>query len=185
MRTDNIQESAVRMSSDLTTVKDYFTPSNFVNLDDNDMDYGSGGLLVLPDQPAPVPHLAVAAGKDGRLFIINRDDMGKYVAGGPDKPQNVNIVWCHCGQSYFVGSDGIGRVVSSGDTRAKTWKIDTSKPVALSLEGTSQSIFVSSEQSSNGLQDFGFSPPSPRTARRRIPPSSGRCRARITPRTRP
>ena len=156
VRTDNIQESAVRMSSDLTTVKDYFTPSNFVNLDNNDMDYGSGGLLVLPDQPAPVPHLAVAAGKDGRLFIINRDDMGKYVAGGPDVPRNVNIVWCHCGQSYFVGSDGIARVVSSGDTRAKTWKIDTSKPVALSIEGTSQSIFVSSEQSSSGLQDSGF-----------------------------
>jgi hypothetical protein len=156
VRTDNIQESAVRMSPDLTAVKDYFTPSNFVALDQQDLDYASGGLMVLPDQSGPLPHLAVAAGKYGLLYIIDRDNMGKYVAGGPDKPPSVNIVWCHCGPSYFVGSDGVSRVVSSGDTVVKTWKVDTAKAVPLTLEATSASLFVSSEQSSSGIQDSGF-----------------------------
>ncbi len=156
VRTNNIQESAVRMSSDLTAVKDYFTPSNFATLDDQDLDFASGGLMVLPDQRGPLPHLAVAAGKFGLLYIIDRDNMGKYVAGGPDKPPSVNITWCHCGPSYFVGSDGVPRVVSSGDTVVKTWKVDTSNPVPLTLEATSPSLFVSSEQSSSGIQDSGF-----------------------------
>lgn len=150
VRTDNIQESAVRVSPDLTTVKDYFTPFDLVNLDNADLDFGSGGLLVLPDRRGPLPHLAVAAGKAGKLFVINRDDMGKFVAGGPDKPPSVNITWCHCGPSYFVGSDGVARVVSSGDTVVKTWKLDTTKPAPLTLDGTSASLFT------QGLQDYGF-----------------------------
>jgi hypothetical protein len=160
VRTDNIQESAVRISSDLSAVKDSFTPANFAALDQADTDFGSGGLMVLPDQPGPVPHLAVAAGKDGRLFILNRDNMGGFVSGGPDKAQNVNIQSCWCGQSYFVGSDGVGRVVSSGGTAVNTWKVNTSSPVALSAEGKSASIFNTDTQdpgffttiSSNGTQ---------------------------------
>jgi len=74
--TTNIQESVVKMPDDLSSVLDLFTPSNAFTLDAQDGDYGSGGVLVLPDQPGPIPHLAVAAGKDGRLFILNRDDMG-------------------------------------------------------------------------------------------------------------
>jgi hypothetical protein len=40
-------------------------------------------VLVLPDQPGPVPHLAVAAGKDGGLFILNRDDRGLIAPMSP------------------------------------------------------------------------------------------------------
>jgi hypothetical protein len=156
VRANNIQESAVRMSPDLTGVKDSFTPYDLVNLDNGDLDFGSGGLMVLPDQRGPVPHLAAAAGKAGKLFLINRDAMGGFVAGGPDKPQSVDIVWCHCGPAYFVGSDGVSRVVSSGDTRVKTWKVDTSKPAWLTLDGTSASIFVSNEQDNTKPQDSGF-----------------------------
>ena len=39
--------------------------SNRANLDQCDADFGSGGVMVLPDQPGPKPHLAVAAGKVG------------------------------------------------------------------------------------------------------------------------
>jgi hypothetical protein len=148
-RTDNIQESAVRMSTDLATVKDFFTPSDFGSLDGADTDFASGGLLVLPDQPGRVPHLAVAAGKDGRMFIINRDSMGGFVSGGPDKPMNVPIGNCWCGPAYYTGSDGVGRVVSSGGTQVNIWKVDTALPVALTLEGSSASL-------TNDSQDGGF-----------------------------
>ena len=54
---------------------DYFTPSNQSTLDDGDTDVGSGGVLLLPDQPGGVTHELVEAGKEGTIFVINRDQM--------------------------------------------------------------------------------------------------------------
>ena len=45
------------------SVADYFTPYNQGYLSDNDLDLGSGGVLLLPDQPGPFPHLLVGGGK--------------------------------------------------------------------------------------------------------------------------
>ena len=59
-------------------LRDYFTPFNAVELDRNDSDLGSGGPMLLPDQPGPHPHLAVIAGKAGTLYLIDRDHMGHY-----------------------------------------------------------------------------------------------------------
>jgi PQQ enzyme repeat len=145
--TTNIQESAVKMPQALTSVLDHFTPSNVFTLDQSDADYGSGGLLVVPDQPGPVPHLAVAAGKDGRLFIIDRDDMGKF--HNPDIPAHVVIGGCWCGESYYEGSDGVGRVVSSGGRVVETWTINTSLTPALTPEASSSTLAPTS-------QDPGF-----------------------------
>ena len=43
----------MKVSSTLTMVLDLFTPSDQVSLDEGDVDFGAGGLLVLPDQPGP------------------------------------------------------------------------------------------------------------------------------------
>jgi len=63
-------------------VVDYFTPYNQQTLSNNDLDLGSGGPVVLPDQPGPFPHELVAGGKEGTLYLINRDEPGKYNPGG-------------------------------------------------------------------------------------------------------
>lgn len=60
------------------TVADYFTPDDQATLDEDDSDLGSGGILLLPDQPGPNPHLAISVGKDGNIFLLNRDNLGKY-----------------------------------------------------------------------------------------------------------
>ncbi|HWC60458.1 MAG TPA: hypothetical protein VHC44_12250, partial [Verrucomicrobiae bacterium] len=44
-------------------------------LQDNDLDVGSGGMMLLPDQPGPYPHLMVGGGKTQRAYLINRDQM--------------------------------------------------------------------------------------------------------------
>lgn len=62
------------------TVADYFTPYNWDALDQADEDLGSGAAMLLPDQAGPVPHLLVVAGKDGTLYLINRDNMGQFNA---------------------------------------------------------------------------------------------------------
>jgi len=57
--------------------RDYFTPSNFVSLNQSDTDLGSTAPLVLPDQPGTsTPRLVFIAGKQGVGYLINRDDMG-------------------------------------------------------------------------------------------------------------
>jgi hypothetical protein len=118
--TDNLPESAVRLSPDLTTVNDYFTPSAFATLDSKDNDLSGGGVMVVPDQPG-IPPRVVAAGKGGTLYVMNRTlgQMGGYVAGGPDVPLELTIGKCECGPSYFVGSDGIGRIITSATSSSR------------------------------------------------------------------
>jgi hypothetical protein len=59
-------------------VRDYFTPSDEKQLNSDDNDVGSGGPVLLPDQPGPHSHLLVIAGKGGTIYLIDRDRMGKY-----------------------------------------------------------------------------------------------------------
>ena len=59
-------------------VSDYFTPFNQADLLANDLDLGSSGLVLLPDQAGPFPHLGVVAGKQGMIYLVNRDSLGQY-----------------------------------------------------------------------------------------------------------
>ncbi len=160
----NIQESVVRMSPDLTSVLGLFTPSGAQfgvgTLDAQDNDFGSGGVLVLPDQPGALPHLAVASGKVGQLYLLNRDNLGGY---NPNGPNNVVGTYdagsCWCGPSYFRGSDHVGRVVTSGGSQAMVWKVRTAPSTALVKEAASPSLPASGQDpgfftsiSSNGTQ---------------------------------
>jgi hypothetical protein len=144
----NIQESVVKVSSNLTTVLDLFTPSNQAALDQSDADFGSGGAMVLPDQPGTIPHLAVAAGKAGSMFLMNADHLGGYSTTKNNVLATYTVGACWCGPSYFVDADGAARVVSSGGHLAKVWKLSTSPSPKLTLAATSPYI--------NGGQFPGF-----------------------------
>ena len=63
------------------SVADYFEMYNTVTESGADEDLGSGGALVLPDledASGNTVHLAVGAGKDSNIYIVNRDSMGKF-----------------------------------------------------------------------------------------------------------
>jgi hypothetical protein len=67
------------------SVADYFTMSNTEAESNADQDLGSGGALVLPDlqdSGGVTRHLAVGAGKDASIYLVNRDSMGKFSAAG-------------------------------------------------------------------------------------------------------
>jgi hypothetical protein len=59
---------------------DYFTPCDQQYLSSADLDEGSGGLVVLPDAvgSSAHPHLAVGAGKDGIIHLVDRDALGHF-----------------------------------------------------------------------------------------------------------
>ena len=68
-------------TSPQVAVADYFTMYNTTQESDDDDDLGSGGALVLPDlfdNNGQVHHLAVGGGKDGNIYVVNRDNMGKF-----------------------------------------------------------------------------------------------------------
>jgi len=122
----NISDSVVGVSGIDASVLGVFTPTNVDNLDESDLDFSSGGVMLLPPQGGSFPDLAVAAGKDGNLYLLNRDAMS---LSGPSTDAVLNPLSsatpmsqaqtaqslgnCFCGPSYFVGSDEVSRIVTS------------------------------------------------------------------------
>jgi len=74
--------SFVRLSTSAgLKVGDYFTPYNTKSEDSADQDFGSAGPLLLPDLVDAsniTRHLAVGAGKDGYLYLLDRDNLGQF-----------------------------------------------------------------------------------------------------------
>ena len=83
-------DTFLKLSPSLT-VTDYFTPYNQFDLATQDHDFGSSGTVVLPgmkDANNVVRHLAVGCGKDSNIYLVDRDNMGKYIPGATS---NANI----------------------------------------------------------------------------------------------
>lgn len=80
------------------TVSDWFTPFDEKKLADNDLDFGGGGAVILPDQErGPLPHLVLGSAKSGTIYVLNRDDLGHY-----NSSSDSQIV-----QSLIVDENGI------------------------------------------------------------------------------
>ena len=75
----NFGQSVFKLSQVGSTLQlaDWFTPYNELYLDEHDLDM-SEPVLVLPDQPGKYPHLAAAVGKEGTIYLLNRDKMGHF-----------------------------------------------------------------------------------------------------------
>ena len=146
----NLSESVIQLSPDLSTVETYFTPYGGTlgghYLEQNDLDMSAGGVLVLPDGNV------VIAGKNGEMYLLTQGNLGgnaprNYVA-------RVSIGSCWCTESYFVGPDGVGRVVSSGGNQmVQVWlepsfALESQSP---QVNGNGQGGFFTSV-SSNGTQ---------------------------------
>ena len=80
------------------SVSDWFTPFNQKKLAEQDLDLGSTGAVILPDQvQGPFPHLVLACDKSGTLYLLNRDHFGHY-----NSSNNSQIV-----QSFIVDKNEV------------------------------------------------------------------------------
>jgi chitodextrinase len=88
----NYGDSVVRLSA-AGTVADSFTPSYQDALRANDVDLGSGGVTILPDSTgsATHPHLAIATGKTGVLYLLDQTNLGQFNSGANNDVQEVAI----------------------------------------------------------------------------------------------
>ena len=134
----NVQEGVVKLTGDLRWVNGLFSPNgNFgvfspdtLALDQHDRDLGSGGVLLVPRRGSA--YLAAVAGKDGRLFLLDRSWSSglKFLQLRQGSP-------CFCAPSYFTGPDGVGRIVASQGNVVQTFEVPVT---TLSPEGTSSGL---------------------------------------------
>ncbi len=141
-------------------VADYFEMDNESAENGTDTDLGSGGALVLPDQTdgsGTVWHLAVGAGKDSNLYLVNRDSMGKFSSSNNSIYQELSGalpggIWSM--PAYFSGTIYYGPVGSP----LYAFQFSNAKLLASPAAQTSNSFgypgtipSVSANTSSNGI----------------------------------
>jgi hypothetical protein len=83
--------SVIKLSPNLE-VLDYFTPWIVAFLNQNDLDLSSTGVMILPDQSGPNIHELVAGGKQGFVYVLDRDDLGMYSAGDAGALQEFPLI---------------------------------------------------------------------------------------------
>ncbi len=156
----NYGDSLLRLStSNSLMVADYFTPHNQQDLFDNDNDLGSGDVLLLPDEAGSGahPHLATCAGKEGTVYLVDRDNMGTFNAA--DDTQIVEslpgaIGGCFDAPAYFnnalyfVGAGDVikaftvtnGSIASSPSSQGSGTYSFPGATVSISANGTNDAI---------------------------------------------
>jgi hypothetical protein len=79
----NYSDSVVKLKPGAhgLSLADFFTPYNQAKMAEDDFDLGSAGVMLLPRQPDSFPDLAVTSGKNGHIYVLNRDSLGGYNPG--------------------------------------------------------------------------------------------------------
>jgi hypothetical protein len=140
------------------TVADYFTMYNELVESQDDQDLGSGGILLLPDltdATNTTRHLAVGAGKDGNLYVVDRDNMGKFSATANNNWQVLadalgSGIWstpAYYNQTVYYGPT-TGPLLAFAVSNAKLALASSSGP---SFEYPGTAPAVSANGSSNGI----------------------------------
>src|SRR5581483_3333549 len=146
----NLAESVVRLhvnADGSLSPADFFSPWDATKMDATDADFGSGGPMALPDGygTAAHPHLLVQMGKDGRLFLLDRDNLGGHqTTQGADAA--LGIVGPFQGQwdhPAFYGGDGgyVYLVGNGGPLRAFKVGVSGTGVPALTAVGASAGTF--------------------------------------------
>jgi hypothetical protein len=93
-------------------VIDYFSPFNRDCLNGRDLDLGSGGVILLPKRPGDPRLLLITAGKEGTIFLIDREHMGQQVL--KDADHVVRRLTSAIGEKYGLGAYFDGSVYYGG-----------------------------------------------------------------------
>lgn len=153
----NFGESVLKLPSTLcasspcSIVSSFFTPHDFDNLNLRDLDFGSGGVMLLPNT-----NLAVAMGKASKLFVLNQTSLGGETPTDSGATQVIqdsgNGVWG--GPAYFGGVGGPWVYYQTGDDVIKAFKLSGSS-LSQTSSGTTVGGYGGSSPivTSNGMQD--------------------------------
>jgi uncharacterized repeat protein (TIGR03806 family) len=144
-------------------VADYFTPFNQLDLANADEDLGSGGPILLPASVGSAAHtnLLVGCGKEGKIYLVDRDNMGRFNAGSDTNVQSAaNAVGgvrsspaYFNNQIYYQGSGDVmkaflitnGVIVAAPKSQSTTSYGSFGATVVVSAKGTNNAIAWSTD----------------------------------------
>jgi len=144
-------------------VLDYFSPSVQSSLDASNLDLGAGGVLLLPDQTGAHLHEMVSAGKNGTIYLVDRDNMGHYNSKtDPDVQSLVNVLTNNLGADggnfgspvYFNGNVYFSPVQATVQAFSLTNGLLSTKPNSRSSEVYPQrggAMSISANGNTNGI----------------------------------
>jgi hypothetical protein len=144
----NLTQSVLKISPGLAFPQiSSFTPNTQAQENQRDLDLASSGVMLLPDQPGKVPHLAVAGGKTGITYLLNRDSLGGYAGAGSDaaawQGQTNGGLWG--APVYFVAADGKPYIIyCGGNDPVRKYRLNVN-PVSLTLSSRSTAAIGSTE----------------------------------------
>jgi phosphodiesterase/alkaline phosphatase D-like protein len=157
----NLGESIVRLrvqTNGSLKATDFFAPFNAAELSSWDADFASGGVTGLPDEyfgTRAIPSLAVAVGKDGYVYLLNRENLGgigEGPGGTDDVVQQIGPyggvwsrpgVWPGEGGWVYIptASAGTSAAGSSGNLDVYQYGVSGTGSPTLSLQGSSKEAF--------------------------------------------
>jgi iron transport multicopper oxidase len=157
----NLGQSVVRLrvqSDGSLKATDFFAPYEAQTLDTWDADFGSGGVTGLPSSyfgTPEIPHLAVEVGKDGYVYLLDRDNLGGFAEGPSGADEVVQRIgpyggvwsrpgiWPGEGGWVYIptASGGNSASGSAGNLRIYQYGLSGSGKPTLALRGTSKDAF--------------------------------------------
>lgn len=141
----NRGESALKLSlsGNSLSVASYFTPSNYINLETNDLDFGVTAMMMIPNSS-----WVVTGSKDGYLFLLDRDNMGGFSSNANNVKQTIDL-----GRNKFLRSS-LSYYMGSSKEYLYTWSENASL-TALPFNRISNTFDVPNLTTSNALGPVG------------------------------
>jgi hypothetical protein len=165
----NYGQSVVKFSLNRTGISptDYFAPFDQEALDKRNMDLGTGGSILLPDQAGVHPHLLITVGKAGTIYVLDRDNLGHFKASSNDQivqtiPQPFPLQEFpgkfHSSPAFWQGASGAWVYIGGVSDKLRAFSLMdgvlSTTPTSMSANTFSYpgaSPAISSDENSNGI----------------------------------
>jgi len=140
----NFGDSFLKLDPHTLAVQDYFTPFNQNQMDNGDLDLGSGGVVLVPDNAGPHPHLLIQVGKLGIVYVVDRDQMTtgnqhycptctndqnvivQELPNGPNSVNGTSVPATWNGTVYFRGDSDVLKAFPLNNSQLSTPPLQTS-----------------------------------------------------------
>jgi hypothetical protein len=133
------------------TPTDAFTSFNSMSdLNAHDVDQGSGGVLMVPDQGGMHPHILIQSGKEGRILVLDRDNLGGNNTGATSNAGTL--------QDITGQIQGLWSTPAYWNGNVYTWGSNNDTPKIFSLtDGVLSNAPVSHSSITSGFPGASFS----------------------------
>ena len=131
---------------------DWFTPWNWSYLSNNDMDLDNA-VVILPDQSGPVPHEAITFGKEGTIYVLNRDNMGQLCPSCNGNDTQIVQELLKVAVEGFTPVVWNGSVYITGSSKLQIYTLNNGllTPSISSTIGSTTHPVITSNGTSNGI----------------------------------